>query len=395
MNSFTYYCPTRIVFGRGAEDSAASETARLRSKRVLVVYGSDRIVRSGLLSKVVDALGGAGIEHRELGGVVPNPLLSFAREGVKSALDFGADLILAIGGGSAIDTAKAIAHGAANPETGIWEFWSGKSALTKTLPVGAVLTISAAGSETSNSAVLTNDDTLQKRGLTSDLNRPAFAVMDPELTFTTPDYQAACGICDIMMHTLERYINPETGNEFTDEAAAALLRTVMKNGRRYYDKRDDYDAASEVMWCGSVSHTGFTGLGGAQDFSVHQLAHELSALFNATHGAALTAMWGSYARYVCAENYSRFVKLGLSVFGGSVSGSTEKETALNTISAFESYFTSLKMPISLPELGVGLLPAEKLETLAYGCSRAKTRTIGTFKQLGYDDILKIYMSANR
>ena len=222
MQSFEFYCPTEIVFGKGAESKAADKIKKHGGSKVFVVYGGGSVVKSGLLAKIEKELTEAGLGFKALGGVKPNPRVALAREGVKQALDFGADFVLGVGGGSVIDTAKAIAHGIANPDIDIWEFWAGRASLTKTTPVGAVLTIAAAGSETSNSAVLTNEETGKKAGINTDLNRPVFAIMNPELTYTLPPKQIACGISDIMMHTLERYFTNETGNEFTDRVAEAL-----------------------------------------------------------------------------------------------------------------------------------------------------------------------------
>ena len=226
-----------------------------------------------------------------VGGVKPNPRLSFAREAVKKSIEFGTDFVLAVGGGSVIDTSKAVAHGTANPDTDIWEFWSKKQTVKRSLPVGVVLTLAAAGSETSDSAVLTNEETKIKRGLSTDFNRPAFAIMNPELTYTLPKYQVGCGIVDIMMHTLDRYFTQTENNELTDEIAEGLLRTVIRNGAIAIKDSHDYNAMSEIMWAGSLSHNGITGLGAEKDFAVHQLGHELSAKFDIAHGASLSAVW--------------------------------------------------------------------------------------------------------
>ena len=232
MQAFEFYCPTKIYFGKGAEAKVGEAVKHFGGTKVFIVYGGHSAVKSGLIARIEQTLTDAGLEHMSFGGVQPNPRLSHAREGVQKALAFGADFILGVGGGSVMDTSKAIAHGVANPETDIWDFWSKKAALTKTSRLGAVLTISAAGSETSDSAVLTNDETTLKRGLNTDLQRPLFAIMDPELTYTLPRYQVGCGVVDIMMHTLERYFNPgHPSNRMTDEIAEGLLRTVIDAGR--------------------------------------------------------------------------------------------------------------------------------------------------------------------
>ena len=260
MHGFTQYTPTRIIFGKETQKQAGELAKSLGATKVFVVYGGGSVVRSGLLDQVTASLQEAGLDYMTIGGVKPNPRLSFAREAVKKSIEFGTDFVLAVGGGSVIDTSKAVAHGTANPETDIWEFWSKKQTVTKSLPVGVVLTLAAAGSETSDSAVLTNEDTKIKRGLSTDFNRPAFAIMNPELTYTLPKYQVGCGVVDIMMHTLDRYFTQTENNELTDEIAEGLLRTVIRNGAVAIKDSHDYNAMSEIMWAGSLSHNGITGL---------------------------------------------------------------------------------------------------------------------------------------
>lgn len=386
MYGFTYYSPTEIVFGPDTENLTGALTAKWGGKRVLVVCGGHSARASGLLDRVLKSLEQAGMAYAVLEGVQPNPLLSVAQTGVRQALEFGADFLLGIGGGSALDTAKAIADGTANPETDLWDFWSRKVPLTRALPVGAVLTIPAAGSESSDSAVLTQDGTQTKRGLSSPLHRPKFAVMNPVLTYTLPQYQIACGTVDIMMHTMDRYFSKPTGNELTDEIAQGLLRTVIRNGRRALDYPGDYQAMSELMWAGSLSHNGLTGLGAPNDFAPHQLGHVLSGKYNVAHGASLSAVWGSWARYCCPTNPDRFVQFGREVWG--VDG------ALAAIEATENYFRSLEMPVCLSDLGIPVQDPAGLEDFAQRCTFGRTRTIGTFQILDYDDIVKIYQLAN-
>lgn len=232
MQSFQYYIKTDVVFGEGSVCRTAELVKKHGGSRVLVVYGGGSAKRSGLLDRVFALLDEALLPYDSIGGVQPNPRVELAREGVKRAVEFRADLILAVGGGSVIDTAKAIAHGAANPETDIWEFWKRREVLTRSTPVGVILTIPASGSETSDSAVLTNEQECEKRGLNTDLNRPAFAILDPKLAMTLPPRQVSCGVTDILMHTLDRYFTPADDNELTDALAEALLRVVIRNGRR-------------------------------------------------------------------------------------------------------------------------------------------------------------------
>lgn len=249
MQSFVQYTPTEIVFGRGAEQQTGEEVKKWGGSHVLLVYGGGSVIKSGLLERIKKVLSENGILYEEIGGVKPNPRLSLVEEGVRKGLDSGVDMVVAVGGGSAIDSAKAMAHGIANPGVDLWDIWTGKVPLEKSIPVGVVLTIAAAGSEMSNSSVITNEKLGRKQGISTDLNRPKFAILNPELTYTLPKYQLACGIADIMMHTLERYFTQVEGNQLTDEIAEGLLRTVIENGAKAYENQTDYDSMSELMWC--------------------------------------------------------------------------------------------------------------------------------------------------
>ena len=326
---------------------------------MLVVYGGGSAKRSGLLDRVFALLDKALLPYDSIGGVQPNPRVELAREGVKRAVEFRADLILAVGGGSVIDTAKAIAHGAANPETDIWEFWKRREVLMRSTPVGVILTIPAAGSETSDSAVLTNGQEQEKRGLNTDLNRPAFAILDPKLAMTLPPRQVSCGVTDILMHTLDRYFTPADDNELTDALAEALLRVVIRNGPKVVENENDLHAMSEIMWCGSVSHNGLTGLGAPREFTTHQLGHALSEKFDAIHGETLSAMWGSWARYVWETKPARFARFARNVW--DVDDVDADKAAMLGIEATENFFRSLHMPVSLGELkDVGVQSEEGL-----------------------------------
>lgn len=253
------------------------------------------------------------------------------------------------------------------PDTDIWAYWEGEKTLEKSLPVGVVLTISAAGSETSDSAVLTNEETGVKRGLSTPFNRPRFAVMNPELTYTLPPYQIACGVVDIMMHTLDRYFTPTQGNETTDALAEALLVTVIRNGRKAMADSHDYGAMSELMWCGSLSHNDLTGLGAVKDFVPHKLGHELSAKFDVAHGASLSAVWGAWAQYSWKTHPERFARYARQVWG--VQTDDEEQAALEGIAATVDYFRSLGMPTCLSELGIGVQPETVLEAMARQATR--------------------------
>jgi alcohol dehydrogenase YqhD (iron-dependent ADH family) len=393
MQSFQYYIKTNVVFGEGSVCRTAELVKKHGGSRVLVVYGGGSAKRSGLLDRVFALLDEALLPYDSIGGVQPNPRVELAREGVKRAVEFRADLILAVGGGSVIDTAKAIAHGAANPETDIWEFWKRREVLMRSTPVGVILTIPAAGSETSDSAVLTNEQEQEKRGLNTDLNRPAFAILDPKLAMTLPPRQVSCGVTDILMHTLDRYFTPADDNELTDALAEALLRVVIRNGPKVVENENDLHAMSEIMWCGSVSHNGLTGLGAPREFTTHQLGHALSEKFDAIHGETLSAMWGSWARYVWETKPARFARFARNVW--DVDDVDADEAAMLGIEATENFFRSLHMPVSLGELkDVGVQSEEGLQELALRCSYQKTRTIGSFRVLGYDEMLEIYRLAN-
>ena len=392
MQSFEYYSPTEIVFGRGAEAKTAEKIKKNGGTKVVLVYVGGSVVRSGLLARLEKMLDEAGLHHISLGGVQPNPRLGFVREAIVKAVDFGADFILPVGGGSAIDSGKAIAHGTANPDADIWDIWLGKMKLEKTLPMGVVLTIAAAGSETSNSAVLTNEATGKKCGLGTELNRPRFAIMNPELTYTLPRNQIAYGIADILMHTMDRYFSQIEGNDFTDVVAEGLIKNVMRHGRVALEKPDDYHAMSELMWCGSVSHSNFTGLGRPKDFATHKLGHELSGKFDVAHGASLTAVWGSWARYVYKENPERFSHFASSIWG--IQNVDVEQEALAGIAAMERYFSAIGMPINFTELGIGVQDEAGLAYLADMCTDGGKKTVAEFKKLTRDDVYAIYQMAN-
>ncbi len=399
MRDFTFYTPTRIVFGRGAELQAGAQAALLGCSRVLVIYGGQSARKSGVLDRVLGSLQEAGMETESIGGVQPNPRLTLVRECIARALEFQADLILGIGGGSVLDTCKAAAVGAASPDRDIWnDIWLKKQVPDRVLPVGAVLTIPAAGSECSDSSVISNSETHEKRGINSDLIRPRFALMNPELTLTLPKYQVCCGVVDILMHTLDRYFNPpmDGENALTDELAEALMRTVIRRGAeavRSWDTAPSCEAMSELMWAGSLSHNGLTGLGGVRDFSVHQLGHELSAKFDAAHGATLSAVWSSWARYVVDRDPGRFARLGEKVLGQSGEGDL-RSRALEAIDGMEDFFRSIGMPVRLTELGAGEISEEQLEDLAWRCTFYGARKVGQFQPLEKEDILAIYRAAN-
>ncbi|MDO4306915.1 MAG: iron-containing alcohol dehydrogenase [Eubacteriales bacterium] len=393
MRGFEYYTPTRVIFGKDTHLQVGTLLKEQGCHKVLIHYGGGSAVSSGLLDQVKGSLAEAGIEYVTLGGVVPNPRLSKVYEGMELCKKENVDFLLAVGGGSVIDSCKAIGYGVANPWTDVWNFFLKTETPKACLPVGAILTIAASGSEMSNSCVITNEDGWLKRGsVKCDFCRPRFAILNPRLTYTLPQYQTESGCVDILMHTMERYfVNSET-MEITDSISEALMQTVIYNARILMKEPGNYNARAEIMWAGSLSHNGLTGCGTAGgDWACHQLEHELGGMFDVAHGAGLAAIWGSWARYVYQENPERFAQFATNVFEIPCGVDFEK-TALAGIEAMEEFFRSVKMPTSLGELGLELTEAQVHE-LAFKCSFEDTRTIGAMKQLNMKDMEKIYLMA--
>lgn len=393
MRNFEYYTPTRVLFGKDTHLQTGALLKERNCKKVLIHYGGNSAVHSGLLDEVKQTLEEAGVEYITLGGVVPNPRLSKVREGIALCKRENVDFLLAVGGGSVIDSCKAIGYGVANPWTDVWNFFLKTETPKACLPVGAILTIAASGSEMSNSCVITNEEGWLKRGsVKSDLCRPQFAILNPRLTYTLPQYQTESGCVDILMHTMERYfVNIET-MEITDSISEALMQTVIYNARILMKEPGNYNARAEIMWAGSLSHNGLTGCGTAGgDWACHQLEHELGGLYDVAHGAGLAALWGSWARYVYKCNPERFAQFATNVFDVPCGVDFEK-TALAGIEAMEDFFRSVEMPTNLRELGLELND-EQIHELAFKCSFEDTRTIGVFKQLNMKDMEKIYQMA--
>ena len=391
MFHFNYYAPTQVVFGKGTEEKTGELVKAQNCKKVLIHYGSGSVKRTGLLDRVKQALEKEKIAYTELGGVVPNPRLFLVKEGIELCKKEGVDFILAVGGGSVIDSAKAIGYGVAN-DGDVWDFYSHKRNAEGCLPIGVILTISATGSEMSDSSVITNEDGWIKTGYHSEYCRPKFAIMNPELTMTLPDYQTACGCTDILMHTMERYFTKGENMELTDSIAEALMRTVIENTKILKENPKDYNARAEVMWAGSLSHNGLTGCGnGGNDFATHALEHELGGMYDVAHGAGLAALWGSWARYVYKEIPERFHKFAVRVMGLEDTGDAE-EMAVRGIEAMEAFFREIKMPTNLRELG--LTPSEEeLKELAHKCSLNTGGHKGSAKVLYEADMLAIYEMA--
>lgn len=392
MAGFTYYTPTKVVFGKETEQQTGELVKAAGAKKVLIHYGSGSVIRSGLLDRVKETLCKEEIEYVELGGVVPNPRLSLVYEGIELAKREGVDFILAVGGGSVIDSAKAIGYGMAN-EGDVWDFYDRKRTADACVPIGVILTIAATGSEMSDSSVITKEEGWVKRGYNSDLCRPVFAIMNPELTMTLPDYQTACGCADILMHTMERYFTNGDQMEITDSMAEALLRTVMKNALILVNEPDNYDARAEIMWAGSLSHNGLTGCGSTdKDFATHGLEHEIGGMFDVAHGAGLTAIWGSWARYVYRDCLHRFSRFAVNVMQIDPKDKKEEMVALEGIEAMEEFFRKINLPVTMKELGIELTD-EQIEELARKCSVACGGKKGSAKVLKESDMKIIYEMA--
>ncbi len=391
MNNFKYFTPTKVVFGKDTEQQTAALVQEFGGKKVLIHYGGGSVIRSGLMQRVTDSLDAAGISYVCLGGAVPNPRLSLVYEGIELCKKEGVDFLLAVGGGSAIDSAKAIGYGVAN-EGDVWDFYEGKRKPTASLPLGVILTLSATGSEMSDSSVITKEEGWLKRGCNSDISRARFAIMNPELTKTLPDYQTACGATDICMHTMERYFTKTGSMEITDAIAEGLLRTVMNNARILVKDPGNYEARAEIMWAGSLSHNGLTGCGNdGGDWMPHKLEHEIGGLFDVAHGAGLAAIWGSWARYVYQNCLPRFRKFAVNVMGVDAVGTDEK-IALKGIEAMENFFREINMPTNLRELGVEPTDAEMAD-MARKCAEGVGGAKGSAKLLHEADMLEIYKAS--
>lgn len=391
MQNFQYYAPTQVVFGTDTVEQVGSLIRQQNCKKVLIHYGGGSAKRSGLLDRVAKSLEKAGIDYIMLGGVVPNPRLSLVYEGITLCKQEGVDFILAVGGGSVIDSSKAIGYGIAN-DCDVWDFYAKRAIPQACAPIGTILTIAAAGSEMSNSSVITNEDGWLKRGLSSELCRCKFAIMDPTLTYTLPAYQTASGAADIMMHTMERYFTPVETLPLTDTLAEGLIRSVMTDVKAALTDPQDYDSHAGLMWASSLSHNGLTGCGtDGGDWASHQLEHELGGKYDIAHGAGLCAVWSSWARTVMPANPARFAKFAVNVMGVAP-GADDMETANRGIDAMEAFFQSIGMPTRINQMGIDLTEDDMRE-LAHKCSFMNTRKIGKFVQLDREAIYEIYQKA--
>lgn len=386
MENFTFLSPTKIIFGRGAEAETGRETAAL-ARRVLLHYGGGSARRSGLLDRVCDSLRGAGVEFVELGGVRPNPRLSLVREGIRLCREKELTMVLAVGGGSVIDSAKAIAIGV--PWTGdVWDFYLKKARPQEALPVGVVLTIPAAGSEASNGSVITNEQGLFKKDAGGECLRPRFAIMNPELTFTLPPFQTACGAADIMAHVMERYFTRVTGVDFTDRMCEALLRTIIDNVPAALARPDDYDARAQIMWASTIAHNDLLGTGRIGDWATHCIEHEVSGIYDVAHGAGLAVLFPAWMKHVYRGDVARFARFAVRVWGAEPRFESPERAAQEGIDRTREFFRSIGLPVTLAELGV---PDSRFAEMARKATEAGP--VGNFARLGPTEVEAIYQLA--
>ena len=389
MLNFNYYSPTEFVFGRGAEERAGEMIRKRVGTKVLVHFGGGSAIRSGLMDRVTASLDAAGLPYITLGGVQPNPRSSLVYRGIELARAEGVDFILAVGGGSVIDSSKAIALGVPY-EGDFWDFFCGKAKPERALGVGVVLTLAAAGSEGSKSCVITQEDGGFKRGCGNELNRPKFALMNPEVTYTLPAYQTACGATDMMAHVLERYFTNEKGVDLTDRLCEAVLSAVIKAAPVAIAEPDNYEARAQLMWASTLAHNDSCGLGREGDWASHQIEHELSARYDVAHGAGLAVVFPAWMRYQLDHDPMRFAQLAVRVWGCDMDFEHPEKTGLEGIERYEQFLKSIGMPTRLGELHVD--PAD-IPAMAEKCKRNNAGKLGFFRPLDTGDIAKILYSA--
>lgn len=392
MKAFKYYAPTHVVFGPDAENQTGKMVKKFGGTKVLVHYGGGSVVRSGLLDRVCASLDAEGIGYVKLGGVVPNPRVSLVREGIELCRKEGVDFLLAVGGGSVIDSMKAISVGVPY-EGDVWDFYTRKAFNKECLPTSCVLTIPAAGSEMSDGSVITNDEGGLKKDYCIDEFRCKFAIMNPVLTYTLPAWQTACGATDMMMHTQERYFSKDDDMDITDNIAEASFRTVMNSVKIVLKDPENYRHRAQLMWAGSLMHNDLTGCGTSGDWATHMLEHELSGMFDVSHGAGLAALWGSWARYVLQENPTRFARFAVNVMGVQNDFNDTVGTAMRGIEKMEEFYRSIGMPTNIHDLiGKDITDAE-IEEMADKCSNYGKNTAGCLKVLSREDMVNIYKMA--
>lgn len=388
MENFVFQNTTRIIFGAATELKAGAEVKKYSSK-ILLHYGGGSIKKTGLYAKVTESLQAAGVEFLELPGVQPNPRLSLVEEGIRLCRENEVNFILAVGGGSVIDSAKAIAIGV--PYQGeVWDFYSGKARPKEALPVGVILTIPAAGSESSTASVITNENGWYKRGTGGNVLMPQFAIMNPELTYTLPPYQTACGAADIMAHIMERYFTNVRDVDLTDRLCEATMKTLIKNVPIALQEPDNYAARAEIMWTGTIAHNNLLSTGRIGDWSSHDIEHELSAIYDVPHGAGLAVVFPAWMHHVYRHDLTRFAQFAARVWNVEYDPTNLERTALEGIRRLTYFFQEIGLPVTLAELDI---PTDRLEEMAAKCTDNNTATIGSFQKLNQDDVLAILRSA--
>ncbi len=384
MNNFNFYSPTYFVFGKERENEAGKLVKKFGGKNVLVHFGSGSVIKSGLLDRVKKSLSAEGINFSELGGVVPNPRSRLVYEGIELCKKENIDFVLAVGGGSVIDSAKAIALGAVY-DGDFWDFYSGKK-VEKALPVGTVLTLTAAGSEGSTASVITHENGMLKRGANSDILRPVFSILNPELTCSLPAYQTACGATDMLAHVMERYFTNTKDVEITDRICEAIMLSIINETPKALANPNDYEARANLMWAGMVAHNDICGVGREQDWATHQMEHELSSLYDVAHGAGLAVMFPAWMKYVMQHDIMRFAQFAVRVWGVEMDFQNPEITAKKGIERYEQFLTSIGMPIRFSELGAKAQDIPQLlKVLNMG-----DKTIGFYVKLTEEDARKIY-----
>ena len=383
MENFIFQNNTKIIFGKNSENTVGKEI-KLYGKKVLFHYGQGSIKKTGLYERIVKSLQDEGIDFIELGGVQPNPVVSLVRKGIQLCKENNVDSILAVGGGSVIDSAKAISIGAYY-DGDVWDFFENKAKPVSALPIGVVLTIPASGSESSTVTVITNEDGLIKKGFHSDVFLPKFAILNPELSLTLPLFQIACGVSDILSHTFERYFTQTRNVDLTDRLCEGLIKTVIENARLIIKNKPDYNNMAEIMWAGTLAHNGILGTGREEDWATHKFGHELSALYGITHGATLSVMFPAWMKYVYQYNVARFAQFATRVFNIDDFYDDNKVLALRGIKELEKFYKELGLPVRLSELDI---PFDRIEEMAEKIT--KNGPVGNFIKIYKEDAIKIY-----
>lgn len=385
MNNFVFKNATEIIFGKDTENLIGDKIKKYADK-VLFCYGGGSIKKSGLYDKVVNCLKKNNIEFKELSGVKPNPRLKLVEEGIKLCHENNINFILAVGGGSVVDTAKAISIGV--PYSGdVWDFYIGKDKVKKAIPVGVIITLPATGSEASNSSVITNEDGMLKKGLNCELTRPSFSIMNPELTYTLPAYQTACGAADIMSHVMERYFTNVKHVDLTDRLCEATLRTVINNVKIVLKEPENYDARAEIMWAGTIAHNDLLSTGRIGDWGSHKIEHELSAMYDIAHGAGLSIIFPAWMKYVYKHDINRFVQFAVRVWDVNLAFSSYEAIAIEGIERLTKFFVDINLPVKLKDANIEY---DKFNEMADKCTSNGTATVGQFIKLNKEDVINIY-----